>query len=454
MIGIADRKVIQMSKLGRILTCSAVGVLVLTGVATAEVEKVRLEVSPYAGALLVDEKLGFSERVSPTVGAKLGISLAPRVQLEAQASWARFQALGVSGLENRDLGMASGGLSIDLLGGAHVRPFLTVGGGYAEDITTDATGSVSDPFAEIGGGFKITGGSGLGIRLEARQIMMPRDGVGGTELLQNTAVGARLVLPFARQHGDQDLDGIRDNNDLCSATPVGAAVDGSGCPTDADQDGIWDGIDVCMSTPVGAVVDDSGCPADSDGDGIYDGIDVCMSTPAGSLVDDRGCPTDADSDGILDGLDNCPDSAVGARVDDSGCEVSALEYEMLDTGRLRLQGVEFASGKAELTTGSYPILDEAGEILTRWPQLTIEIGGHTDSKGKAESNRALSERRAQAVADYMLWRFPQVSSNQIRVRGYGEEQPVAANSTNDGRQKNRRVEFLVLNREELRQIRN
>ena len=114
----------------------------------------------------------------------------------------------------------------------------------------------------------------------------------------------------------------------------------------------------------------------------------------------------------------------------------------------------FASGKAELTTGSYPILDEAGEILTRWPQLTIEIGGHTDSKGKAESNRALSERRAQAVADYMLWRFPQVSSNQIRVRGYGEEQPVAANSTNDGRQKNRRVEFLVLNREELRQIRN
>jgi OOP family OmpA-OmpF porin len=430
------------------------GVLVLTGVATAEVEKVRLEVSPYAGALLVDEKLGFTERVSPSIGAKLGIALAPRVQLEAQASWARFQALGVSGLENRDLGMASGGLSIDLLGGSRVRPFLTVGGGFAEDVTTNAVGSVSDPFAEIGGGFKIMAGSGLGIRLEARQIMMPRDGVSGTELLQNTAIGARLVLPFARQHGDQDHDGIRDNNDLCSATPVGADVDVSGCPTDADQDGIWDGIDVCMSTPVGAAVDGSGCPTDSDGDGIYDGIDVCMGTPSGSLVDGRGCPTDTDGDGVLDGLDNCPSSAAGARVDENGCEVSALEFEMLDTGRLRLQGVEFASGKADLTTGSYPVLDEAGEILSRWPQLSIEIGGHTDSKGNAENNRVLSERRAQAVTDYLLWRFPQVSSNQLRVRGYGEEQPVSSNSTTEGRQKNRRVEFLVLNREELRQMRN
>ena len=117
------------------------------------------------------------------------------------------------------------------------------------------------------------------------------------------------------------------------------------------------------------------------------------------------------------------------------------------------EGVQFESGKSELKTVSYPLLDEAGEVLSRWPQLTIEIGGHTDSRGKAKANAILSERRAQAVADYLLWRFPQVSSNQIRVRGYGEEQPVASNKTKEGRQKNRRVEFIVLNREELRQIR-
>jgi OOP family OmpA-OmpF porin len=443
-----------MSKLGRILACSAGCVLLMTSIATAEVEKVRLEVSPYAGALLVDEQLGYTESVAPMVGAKLGIALAPRVLLEAQASWARFQTNGTSGLEDRDLGMLSGGLSIDLLGGSHVRPFLTLGGGYAEDITTDALGSVADPFAEVGGGFKITAGGGLGIRLEARQIMMPREGVSGTELLQNTAVGMRLVLPFARQHGDQDTDGIRDNKDLCSATPVGADVDLQGCPVDSDSDGVWDGIDVCMSTPVGAAVDGSGCPTDSDGDGVYDGIDVCMSTPAGAMVDGSGCPTDTDGDGILDGMDNCPNSAAGARVDDSGCEISAMEYEMLDTGRVRVNGGEFASGKAEQHTTSYSVVDEAGEVLSRWSQLTVEIGGHTDSKGKASSNRSLSERRAQAVADYILWRFPQVSSNQIRVRGYGEEQPVSTNSTVEGRQKNRRVELLVLNREELRQMRN
>jgi len=442
-----------MSKLGRILTSSVAAVTLLSSVASAEVEKVRLEVNPYAGALLVDQKLGFTESVAPAVGARVGIALAPRVQLEAQAQWSRFQVQGVSGPQDRNLGLASGGLSIDLLGGSRVRPFLTVGGGYAEDMTTDAAGSVSDPFAEVGGGFKITAGSGLGVRIEARQIMMPRESTSGTELLQNTAIGMRLVLPFARQHGDQDHDGVRDNKDLCSATPMGASVDGSGCPMDSDEDGIWDGIDVCMSTPVGATVDASGCPTDSDGDGIYDGIDVCMSTPAGALVDSRGCPTDADGDGVLDGLDNCPNSEAGVRVDENGCQVSALEYEMLDTGRLRLQGVTFESGKAELTTSSYPVLDEAGEILSRWPQLSIEIGGHTDSKGKAESNRLLSERRAQAVADYILWRFPQVSSNQLRVRGYGEEQPVASNNNAEGRQQNRRVEFVVLNREELRQIR-
>jgi OOP family OmpA-OmpF porin len=98
------------------------------------------------------------------------------------------------------------------------------------------------------------------------------------------------------------------------------------------------------------------------------------------------------------------------------------------------------------------MLDETGEILSRWPQLRIEVGGHTDSRGSDELNRSLSEQRAQAVADYLLWRFPQISSSQLRVRGYGESTPVASNSTAEGRALNRRVELTVLNREELRQI--
>lgn len=437
----------------RVLVLVAACATLLCSTASARVEKVNVEFSPWAGAFVTDEQLGFTERVAPMVGARLGVALAPRVALEAQGSWSRFEIFGRSGIENRDLGLASGALSIDLTGNDRVRPFLTFGGGFIEDLTTDAEGSLADPFAEVGGGLKFVGANGLGIRVEARQVMVPVDGADGTELLQNTAVGARLVLPFGRQYSDSDGDGVRDNHDLCAATPIGASVNYEGCPTDSDIDGVWDGLDVCQNTPAGAVVDDSGCPTDSDGDGVYDGIDVCLATPAGALVDSRGCPTDADGDGVLDGFDQCPDTVSGAQVDERGCVVSKLEFEMLDTGRLRLQGVKFATGSAELDVSSYSVLDETGDILTRWPQLRIEVGGHTDSRGSAEANRALSERRAQSVADYLLWRFPQISSAQLRVHGYGEDQPVASNNTDEGRTLNRRVEMVVINREELRQIR-
>jgi OOP family OmpA-OmpF porin len=178
-----------------------------------------------------------------------------------------------------------------------------------------------------------------------------------------------------------------------------------------------------------------------------------MATPAGAVVDARGCPSDTDGDGVIDGVDQCQNSTAGVRVDAKGCEVSKLETEMLDTGRLRLQGVNFVTGKADLDPSSSVVLDEAGEVLARWSQLQIEIGGHTDSRGSAEKNRVLSQRRAQAVADYILARYPNISSTQLRVKGYGEDQPVSSNETADGRARNRRVEFVVMNREELRQSR-
>ena len=421
--------------------------------AGATIEKVNLEFSPYAGALVVDEQLGFTERVSPLVGARLGLALSPRIAFEAQGGWSRFEMPSTTGAPvPRDLGLASAGLAVDLTGHRNVRPFLTFGGGYAEDMTTDADGSVADPFATVGGGLKIVGSSGLGVRLEAWQVMLGNRSNGGNDVLQNTAVGARLVLPFAREYGDGDTDGVRDNRDLCTATPTGAIVDARGCPTDGDTDGIWDGIDLCSATPAGAVVDDSGCPTDSDQDGVFDGVDLCANTVAGAAVDARGCPTDGDGDGVVDGLDKCPDTPAGTRIDASGCKISQIEYEMLDTGKLRLHGVNFLTGSAQLDPSSYAVLDETGEVLSRWPQLRIEVGGHTDARGSAAANRGLSERRAQAVADYLLWRFPQISSTQMRVNGYGEDVPVASNLDDAGRARNRRVELTVLNREELRQI--
>jgi outer membrane protein OmpA-like peptidoglycan-associated protein len=91
-----------------------------------------------------------------------------------------------------------------------------------------------------------------------------------------------------------------------------------------------------------------------------------------------------------------------------------------------------------------------GEILTRWPQLEIEIGGHSDAQGDDEFNLVLSRSRAQAVYDYLSSHFPGLRLGQFVVRGYGETQPVASNDTPEGRARNRRVEFRVLNRGVLR----
>ena len=90
-----------------------------------------------------------------------------------------------------------------------------------------------------------------------------------------------------------------------------------------------------------------------------------------------------------------------------------------------------------------------GEILEKWQELRIEIGGHTDSWGEDDYNLNLSQRRAQAVLDYLQGKFS-IPRQQFSAKGYGESKPVAGNDTPEGRAKNRRVEFTVLNREVLK----
>jgi outer membrane protein OmpA-like peptidoglycan-associated protein len=124
---------------------------------------------------------------------------------------------------------------------------------------------------------------------------------------------------------------------------------------------------------------------------------------------------------------------------------------MLDTGTLRLKDVTFGSNSAELEPTSYPTLDRLGVLLEKWPELEIEIGGHTDSTGGAEHNRELSRQRAQSVLDYLLAHFPEINVSQYTVKGYGPDEPIAVNSTPEGRAKNRRVELKVLNRGVLEQ---
>ena len=191
---------------------------------------------------------------------------------------------------------------------------------------------------------------------------------------------------------------------------------------------------------------------DSDGDGVRDRDDACEGTPAGAMIDASGCPTDSDGDGVFDGIDQCEGTNPNLQVDMSGCPIAVTEIEeqLLDTGRISTNNIVFATSSHKLDTRDTNQLDEVGEALSNWPQLRVEIGGHTDSTGSESFNQQLSEKRAQSVLDYLVANFPKIVPVQYTVVGYGEAEPVADNATAEGRAANRRVEFKVLNNEELK----
>ncbi len=376
---------------------------------------------------------------------------------------------------------------VEILPFHRLNPYLTAG---LTRLHVDDLGAGEENWNgwEIGGGLLVAlanaEGRQVDLRLDLRRVVSERKNAGPNDDNFPTNWIATLGLRFAlgANPADGDADGVPDRSDRCPGTPRMALVDQYGCPTDGDNDGVFDGLDRCPDTPQGAKVDEEGCPIDSDGDGVYDLLDRCPDTAPGVPVDEMGCALDADQDGVPDGIDRCPDTKEGEQVDKWGCEVdndgdgvpdridrcpgtppniavdergcpipqSAREIQLLDTGLLRLNNVHFESAKAEIKPESYPALTDVAKILVKWPSLRIEIGGHTDSQGSAEFNQKLSEARAQAVFNWLNENFPQLRAEQFLIRGYGESQSIADNSTAEGRALNRRVEFKVLNREVLR----
>ena len=121
-------------------------------------------------------------------------------------------------------------------------------------------------------------------------------------------------------------------------------------------------------------------------------------------------------------------------VDPTVCQ--QLFSELLAKAKIR-----FESGKATIDRDSAGLLDRMIETAMRCPTADIEVGGHTDTDGDADTNMTLSQRRAQAVVDYMV--KAGVPADRMKAVGYGESEPVASNETDEGKAQNRRIEFLV-----------
>lgn len=118
-----------------------------------------------------------------------------------------------------------------------------------------------------------------------------------------------------------------------------------------------------------------------------------------------------------------------------------IQYE--ESKEFTLDNVYFETGKATITKASYMELDELVGYLKARKKQIIEIGGHTDDVGEIEQNQILSQKRAQAIVDYLIKKG--IATKRLKAVGYGEEKPIANNETKEGRQRNRRTEIRLLN---------
>ena len=111
-------------------------------------------------------------------------------------------------------------------------------------------------------------------------------------------------------------------------------------------------------------------------------------------------------------------------------------------GRVSVYGIQFDTGKATIKPVSYSLLDDVAQVLKDHPEVKkVRIEGHTDSKGSAKLNTSLSKARAQAVRKYLVDKG--VEAPRLEAAGFGPKKPVADNATAEGREKNRRVEFMI-----------
>jgi OOP family OmpA-OmpF porin len=357
------------------------------------------------------------------------------------------------GLEVEAAGMPSSTKTSDVKGGfwaarAHVIGQAPLGslslfallGGGALAAGSNVTGNDVDPTFNFGAGAKLALDDTLGLRLDLRDTVGQKHAESsGTpthfpEILLGLTFGVRKPKEAPPPPPpDADNDQILDDKDLCKDV-AGPAPDG--CP-DSDGDGLFDNKDACPSE-VGSAP--CGCPPrDKDKDLVIDELDKCPDVP-GPV---EGCPDpDTDHDGINGAADKCPDKPElrNGFEDDDGCPDEIPEKVRKFTGVIR--GIEFDTDTDTIRPVSTSTLDNASLVLTDYPSLRVLITGHTDSDGTREHNLDLSARRAEAVKAYFVSKG--VAANRIETRGAGPDEPIADNKTKANKQKNRRIEFKLL----------
>ena len=267
----------------------------------------------------------------------------------------------------------------------------------------------TDPVTYFGIGAKYRVSDAWGLRLDARLLLPPSSASTGVTI--DFEALASVYFSFERAH---------------ELRATGPTVGPPPTDDDPDRDGIRGAADRCPTEP-----------EDKDG-----------------FQDEDGCPDpDNDMDGILDAQDKCPNEpeTKNGYLDEDGCPDAIPEQLKHFTGAI--QGVTFKVAAADLEAGSSEILDKAIAVLVEFPNVRLEIEGHTDDqpltdKQKYADNRALSQARADAVKAYLVAKG--IDPARLHATGYGDTRPIedpkrlTGASLDAARGRNRRVEFKVL----------
>ena len=300
-----------------------------------------------------------------------------------------------------------------------VTPFILAGAG-AMGVSSNPVilGDDIDPAVHWGGGVKVYINRYVGLRVEGRHVLAAQQAT-QSSVTSHAEFLAGLVFTLNRAkprptpppNPDRDSDGFLNERDDCPETP---GVSPDGCPPrDSDGDGFVDTEDACVYE---AGVEPDGCPIrDKDGDGIPDNRDSCIDRP--------------ETDNGFEDEDGCPDE-----IPEEVREFSGI-----------IQGIEFELDSAEIHESTKPVLDRAIKVLEDYPDIRLEVVGHTDDQGTPEYNETLSKDRAESVKRYLV--EGGIDPSRIETRGAGQTEPIASNSSEEGRAKNRRTEFNILKAE-------
>ncbi|HVR60847.1 MAG TPA: OmpA family protein [Polyangia bacterium] len=394
----------------------------------------------------VGDSTGLSPAAAVLAGGRLTFNFNPYAALELEASATPTHTRD----QQTDLWIFGyrGQLLVNFVGSGPFRPFVVLGyGAYSSFVKkTSILPDDTEGFLHGGLGFKLFFSDHVGLRLEGRITGPPAFASGVVPIGSHTNFGGwdyqamgSLFFTFSEvEHPKrvviQRVKVIEKNVTTASSDPDGDGIAGDAdkCPNLAeDKDGFED---------------EDGCPdPDNDKDGIPDLQDKCPNLPEDKdgFEDEDGCPDpDNDNDGIPDVKDKCPNQpeTKNGYQDEDGCPDELPKAVARFTGVI--EGINFKSGSADITFGSFGILDRAAQVMTEYPDINIEISGHTDSRGSADYNRDLSSRRAGAVKNYLVSKG--IRPDRLTSIGYGMDRPIASNRTDSGRARNRRTEFRLI----------